>query len=141
MRRTLAAAILATGLLLLGACSGGKSTEEVCEQVVTEGAEAGDRLVSAGGEANQAMRDGDQLAALAAVGDAQGAADDLSGILRSGADDASDDELSEALATAADELDAFVDGLDVEALAEGEAPDPSGFEAAMDEVYEICDNA
>lgn len=141
MRRKTAAAVLATGLLAtVAACggNGGESTEDVCNTIEVESSEPAERFGAAVSDATAAVAAEDQQAALAAVGDAQTAADDWTQVIRDGADDAEDEEFADALNAWADELEALVDDFDPARAMAGEMPDDSAMQAANDRIDEFC---
>jgi ABC-type transporter Mla subunit MlaD len=139
MRRTVAAAALALGMLAAAACGGGgdddgDSTEAICgrlEETVTPlEAELGTAMSNAALAANQ----GDD----AALAEARAKLDELvgqiTGAVRQGAEDASDEEFRTALHTFADELENLAAGLQA-----GEVLDTGAFEAARTGVSQHCD--
>jgi hypothetical protein len=140
MRRRLAVAALAAGMLAAAACGndndgdgGGQSTEEVCatlnEQLAPLDAELNQAISQTGLAAGQ----GDEAALAEAVGQLNDIVGRITEVVRQGADNAEDEQFSTALNTFADEMENLADG-----AASGEMPDMTTFEAAQSDVEGYC---
>lgn len=139
MRRRLAVAVLAAGMLAATACgnnnddSGGQSTEEVCatlnEQLAPLDAELNQAISQTGLAAGQ----GDEAALSEAVGQLNDIVGRITQVVREGADNAEDEQFSATLNTFADEMENLADG-----AASGEMPDMTAFEAAQRDVEGYC---
>jgi len=138
MRRALAVAALAAGMLAAAACGnnnddGGQSTEEVCaslnEQLEPLDAELSQAISQTGLAAGQ----GDEAALAESVLQLNDIVGRITDVVRDGAENAEDEEFSASLNTFADEVENLADG-----AASGEVPDMTAFEAARSEVEGYC---
>lgn len=151
MKRKWVAAALAAGLFAVGACGDddgdggdggdeptGKSTEEVCTDVEAAIGEMETAVQAAVADATAAAESGDELAALAAWEDLQGAIETLAGDLRTSAGEAEEQETADTLNTAADDIDTFVENFDIQAIESGEFPDTTALDESTAAVNEMC---
>jgi hypothetical protein len=136
MRRKLAAAVLAAGMLAAAGCGGdgGRGTDELCDELDTSLDPLEQQLNTSMNEAGLAAGQGDDTALAEAVVELNGVVSEVTGAVREAADDASDEEFQAALESFADELEGLVGQLQA-----GTIPDTEAFQGAAQGVSQYCD--
>lgn len=142
MRRTVAAATLAVGLLTAAACGsdngngddGGKSTEEVCNELSSTMEPLQPEVTAGLAALGQAAAEEDDAALAAAAVEFQGVVGQVTGAYRGAANDASDQGFSDALNGFADEIENLA-----ESTVGGEAPDLTALSEANEAVEVYCE--
>jgi hypothetical protein len=136
MRRKLAAAILAVGVLAaVAACGddGGRSTEEICADLNAAVDPLETDLTSALQAAGLAAGQGDNQALVEAVADLNAIVTEVNTAVRSAADDTSDEQFRAALETFATELENLAGEISA-----GDVPDPQAVQAAGSGITQYC---
>lgn len=139
MRRKLAAAVLAAGMLTaVTACGGddddgGQSTEALCEDLNATLDPLEADLTAAMQEAGLAAGQGDDAALATAVLELNNLVSEVNTEVRGAAEDAEDEEFRTALETFATELENLAGEVQ-----SGNVPDPQGVQAAGDGVEAFC---